>query len=73
MVTSLPEIMVHTRGSSGKEEVLLLACDGVWDVFNDQDAGEFLLSTLDVPLGDVSARITPRDMKKARYNKNTAV
>lgn len=46
--------MVHERGSSGKEELLLLACDGVWDVFDDQEAGEFLVSSLDVPLGEVS-------------------
>lgn len=56
VVTSCPEIMVHERGSSGKEELLLLACDGVWDVFDDQDAGEFLVSTLDVPLGEVNSR-----------------
>ena len=53
VVTACPEIMVHERGSSGKEELLLLACDGVWDVFDDQDAGEFLVSALDVPLGEV--------------------
>lgn len=56
VVTCCPEIMVHERGSSGKEELLLLACDGVWDVFDDQDAGEFLVSALDVPLGEVRAR-----------------
>ncbi|CAM9932737.1 unnamed protein product [Ectocarpus sp. 12 AP-2014] len=54
VVTSCPEIMVHERGSSGKEELLLLACDGVWDVFDDQDAGEFLVKTLDVPVGQVT-------------------
>lgn len=47
--------MVHERGSSGKEELLLLACDGVWDVFDDQDAGEFLISRLDGPLREVSS------------------
>ena len=45
-----PEIMIHERGSSGTEELLLLACDAVWDVFTNQDAGEFLLSSLEGPL-----------------------
>lgn len=53
VVTVCPEIMVHERGSSQKEELLLLVCDGVWDVFSDEDAGEFLVSMLDVPLGEV--------------------
>ncbi|CAM9661621.1 unnamed protein product [Ectocarpus sp. 4 AP-2014] len=56
VVTCCPEIMVHERGSSGKEELLLLACDGVWDVFDDQDAGEFLVKTLDVPVGQVTGQ-----------------
>lgn len=54
-MTVCPEIMVHERGSSHKEELLLLGCDGVWDVFDDQDAGEFLVSQLDVPLAEVRA------------------
>eukprot|EP00752_Nemacystus_decipiens_P018590 g16668.t1 len=54
VVTVCPEIMVHERGSSHKEELLLLGCDGVWDVFKDQDAGEFLVSQLDVPLAEVT-------------------
>ncbi|CAN0095405.1 unnamed protein product [Scytosiphon promiscuus] len=54
VVTSCPEIMVHERGSSGKEELLLLACDGVWDVFDNQEAGEFLVSSLDVPLREAT-------------------
>lgn len=53
-MTACPEIMVHERGSSGKDELLLLACDGVWDVFENDDAGEFLVSQLEGPLGEVN-------------------
>ena len=54
MVTVCPEIMVHERGSSGTEELLLLACDGVWDVFDNQGAGEYLISRLEDPLAEVN-------------------
>ncbi|CAN0388307.1 unnamed protein product [Ascophyllum nodosum] len=54
VVTVCPEIMVHERGSSGTEELLLLACDGVWDVFDNQGAGEYLISRLEDPLAEVN-------------------
>eukprot|EP00903_Cladosiphon_okamuranus_P016151 g14906.t1 len=54
VVTVCPEIMVHERGSSNREELLLLGCDGLWDVMSNQDAGEFLVSMLDVPLTEVT-------------------
>lgn len=53
VVTTCPEIMVHERGSSRNEELLLLACDGVWDVFDDEAAGEFLISQLEGPASQV--------------------
>lgn len=49
-----PEIFVHERGSSDQQELLLMACDGVWDVFSSKDAGEFLVSRLEVPLEEVT-------------------
>ena len=35
-VTFLPDITVHTRTS--QDDVLLLACDGLWDVMNNNEA-----------------------------------
>jgi serine/threonine protein phosphatase PrpC len=54
VVTAFPEVRIHTRqqhsqrsnssssssSSSAPDEYLLLACDGLWDVFTTQDAGE---------------------------------
>mmetsp|Transcript_8577 Transcript_8577/g.29212 ORF Transcript_8577/g.29212 Transcript_8577/m.29212 type:complete len:335 (+) Transcript_8577:165-1169(+) len=39
-VTALPDIRVHMR--SPKDEVLLLACDGVWDVMENEESLELL-------------------------------
>ncbi|CAM9376053.1 unnamed protein product, partial [Discosporangium mesarthrocarpum] len=46
VVTVAPEIMVYERGSTNQEELLLLACDGVWDVFSNEDAGRFFTERL---------------------------
>lgn len=57
VVTADPEIMVYERGSSGgRNEFILLASDGLWDVFENLDAGNFLVSRLPVgvPLDKVS-------------------
>jgi hypothetical protein len=37
-VTALPDIVVHTRTPS--DDILLIACDGVWDVLSSEDAVE---------------------------------
>jgi len=39
-VTSEPEIVRHTL--EGKEDFLVLACDGLWDVMTPKDVGEFV-------------------------------
>ena len=49
VVTVVPDIMVHKRASSGDEtgeEFILLASDGLWDVFNNEEAGHFFVSKL---------------------------
>ena len=35
-VTALPDITIHTRTNT--DDILMLACDGVWDVFSSEDA-----------------------------------
>lgn len=60
VVSACPEVVVHERGSSGDEELLLLACDGVWDVFENQDAGEFFISQLERPVGKVGGCLLQR-------------
>jgi len=39
-VTALPELQVHSR--SAQDQVLLMACDGVWDVISEKEATEFM-------------------------------
>jgi len=39
-VTALPELQVHSRSSL--DQVLLMACDGVWDVISETEATEFM-------------------------------
>ncbi len=39
-MTAVPETQVHARGPG--DEVLLLACDGVWDVCDNEEAGAIL-------------------------------
>ena len=44
-VTCFPDIMVHQRNST--DEVLLLACDGVWDVFSNEEVASLIYEILD--------------------------
>ncbi len=41
----MPEIEIHTRHPE-KDELLLLACDGVWDVCENEEAGQILKEVL---------------------------
>ncbi|CAM9986794.1 unnamed protein product, partial [Choristocarpus tenellus] len=41
VVTASPEIVVYERGSMEREEILLLACDGVWDLCKKEEGGCF--------------------------------
>lgn len=39
-VVAVPEVVTHERSSN--DLVLLLACDGIWDVFTNQEAAEWV-------------------------------
>lgn len=39
---AVPEVQVHTRDSE-TDMFLLLACDGIWDVMSNRDAGRFIV------------------------------
>jgi hypothetical protein len=45
-VTALPEVRVHARNST--DGFLVLACDGIWDVMNNQQAVDFIGSSLGI-------------------------
>eukprot|EP00562_Extubocellulus_spinifer_P005136 CAMPEP_0178513504 /NCGR_PEP_ID=MMETSP0696-20121128/23513_1 /TAXON_ID=265572 /ORGANISM="Extubocellulus spinifer, Strain CCMP396" /LENGTH=889 /DNA_ID=CAMNT_0020143513 /DNA_START=19 /DNA_END=2688 /DNA_ORIENTATION=+ len=40
-IISTPDIIVHTRDSA-KDLYLILACDGIWDVMSNEEAGDFV-------------------------------
>ncbi len=44
-VSATPEIMTHTRTT--KDDFLLLACDGVWDVLSNEQAVKIVKNALD--------------------------
>ena len=44
-VTAVPEVEIHERHHD-KDEILLLACDGVWDVCENEEAGQILKEVL---------------------------
>lgn len=44
MVTCVPDVAVHERGAG--DAVVVLACDGVWDVMENADAVSYLVNVL---------------------------
>ena len=40
-IISTPDIIVHTRDPA-KDLYLILACDGIWDVMSNEEAGDFV-------------------------------
>lgn len=51
-VTALPDIIVYPRDSA-KDEFLVLACDGIWDVVSNQECVDMIQKILDEGEGDV--------------------
>jgi serine/threonine protein phosphatase PrpC len=46
-VTALPEIMSHELAEG--DVLLMMACDGIWDVMSNDDMSAFLQTKLQVP------------------------
>lgn len=44
-----PEPFVYSAELNPRDEFLILACDGLWDVFEDQDAVDFVRPLIDTP------------------------
>lgn len=53
MVTCVPDIAVHKRSSD--DAVMVLACDGVWDVMENSDSISFLLDIVDATSEGITA------------------
>lgn len=46
-VIALPDIIVHNRDFDGKDKFLVLACDGIWDVFTNKECVDCIHQILD--------------------------
>lgn len=45
-VCCIPEVKVHQRDND-RDQYLILACDGVWDVMSNDDVGQFVVEQMD--------------------------
>jgi serine/threonine protein phosphatase PrpC len=63
LVICIPDISVHRRGVD--DEILILACDGVWDVMSNGDAVNFLADVV-VKFGSKSSNDVGQDRKRAK-------
>eukprot|EP00658_Telonema_sp_P-2_P012214 TRINITY_DN14652_c0_g1_i7.p1 TRINITY_DN14652_c0_g1~~TRINITY_DN14652_c0_g1_i7.p1 ORF type:complete len:320 (+),score=81.99 TRINITY_DN14652_c0_g1_i7:195-1154(+) len=52
MVSCEPEVRVEEVAQG---DVLIMACDGIWDVMNNQEVGEFVVDAMDALADDVKA------------------
>jgi protein phosphatase PTC1 len=55
--------------------MLILACDGVWDVFSDQEAADLLMTRYleEGPFGDASEYLVNAAIEKGSADNVTAV
>lgn len=59
MVSAFPDIEIAER--DGKEQFLLLCCDGIWDVMSNDDAGAFVKEKIEGKYkGELNSRVCAR-------------
>lgn len=70
LVLPIPDIAVHKRSPS--DEVLILACDGVWDVMSNNEAVDFVTKIVpldfgvkDLPLDHTTTTVSAEKMAEA--------
>lgn len=66
-VTCYPEIKVHKRSAS--DEVLLLACDGVWDVFTNEEVASLIYEILES--GETSMKLLAEEIADLALDKGS--
>jgi serine/threonine protein phosphatase PrpC len=60
MVTCIPDIGIHVR--TPEDRFIVVACDGVWDVVENEEATEFIWQVLNEPQSSATmASILARD------------
>ncbi len=62
-ITAQPEMLVH--GITPNDEFLILACDGVWDVFSNQQAIDLVRASLDQ---DSDPKVAAQKLTQAAYD-----
>jgi len=76
MVSAFPDIEIAER--DGKEQFLLLCCDGIWDVMSNDDAGAFVKEKIEgkykgEPISKVSERLLDKCLEKGSRDNMSAV
>ena len=76
MVSAFPDIEIAER--DGKEQFLLLCCDGIWDVMSNDDAGAFVKEKIEgkykgETLSKVSERLLDKCLEKGSKDNMSAV
>jgi len=69
LVSCVPEIIIHTRDDT-KDDLLLLACDGLWDVCSSQEALEHARQCL-VKYGEQSLLLVAEEMCDFAFEKRS--
>lgn len=76
MVSAFPDIEIAER--DGKEQFLLLCCDGIWDVMSNDDAGAFVKEAIEgkykgEPISKVCERLLDKCLEKGSKDNMSAV